>query len=58
VILHEVCCSSSNRELPYVTVHSTSPVLLSAILSSDGNWSLWPSMDRTFWDDFQNSDYL
>jgi hypothetical protein len=42
----------------YVTVHSTSPLLLSAILSSVGNWSVWPLTDWTFWDASQNSGYL
>jgi hypothetical protein len=50
-MLHEASCSSSNRGF-YVTVHSTSPLLLSAILSSVGNWSISPSIDWKFWDAF------
>jgi hypothetical protein len=35
------------------TVHSSSPLLVSAILSSVGNWSTWPPSDRTFCDAFR-----
>jgi hypothetical protein len=46
-MLYEVCCSSSNTGL-YVTFRSSSPLLLSAILSSVGKWSMWPTTDWKF----------
>jgi hypothetical protein len=51
-VLYEVCCSSSKGGL-YVTVHSTSPLLLSAILSSVGNWSMWSQTGWTFREAFR-----
>jgi hypothetical protein len=48
-MLYEVCCSSSNRGL-YVTVHSSSVLLLAAILSSVSKWPMSPSTDWPFWD--------
>jgi hypothetical protein len=49
-MLYEVCCSSSKRGL-YITVHSLSH-LVSAILVSVGNWSMWSPTDWTFWKAF------
>jgi hypothetical protein len=48
----DVICSSNNREL-YVTVNSSSPLLLSAILSRIGDRSTWPPTDWTFWEAFR-----
>jgi hypothetical protein len=37
----------------YVTVHSSFPLPLSAILSGVGNWSTWPPTDWPFWGAFR-----
>jgi hypothetical protein len=48
-MLHGICCSSSNRGF-YVTVHSSSRILLSTILSSINSWSMWSPRGWTFWE--------
>jgi hypothetical protein len=50
-MLCEVCCPSSNRWL-YATVHTSHPLLLSAILFSVGDWSTWPPTDRALLEAF------